>query len=80
MNHKHNFFEVIKSLRKKHDIKIFEHQNKIILLRNFIVTKEALIIHNPHKKFDLGNKSYGKIDFLVNHCGFHIFFLKSFEN
>jgi hypothetical protein len=70
MSRKHNFSDVINSLRKKHDIKIFEHQNKICLLFNSAKTK----------KFDLGNKSWGKIDYLVNHCHFHIFFLKSFEN
>ena len=66
----HIFSDVIKSLHKKRDVKIYEHKKKIILLFNSA----------KKKKFDLGNKSWGKIDYLVNHCHFHIFYVISFED
>jgi hypothetical protein len=78
---KHNYLDVIKSLRKKRDIKIYENVKKICVLSNFKILKlksgNKKII-NPEKHFDIGNKSLGKIDFLVNHCGFHIFYVLNF--
>ena len=50
--------EVLRALNKKNDCLISE-TDKIV----FILTGKS-------KKNDLGNKSWGKIDFLVNCCGF----------
>lgn len=52
--------EVIRSLSKKHDVNIDTNLNTIEILTG----KDA--------KHDLGNKSWGKIDFLCNYQGFHI--------
>ena len=35
------------------------------------VTKELEVII-PHDTITLGNKSWGKVDFLVKHCGYHL--------
>lgn len=60
----HNEDEVIRSLSSKNDIRI---SKKII---------EILI--GPKRKGDLGNKSWGKIDFLTNYCGYSIVKVKTF--
>jgi hypothetical protein len=81
MKNKYNLSDVIKSLRKKHDIKIFEHKMKICILSSFKVINlkgELKQIINPEKRFDIGNKSLGKIDYLVNYCHFHIFYILNF--
>ena len=61
MARKHTEDEVLKSLRKKNDVRV--NGNLV------------LILNGKNKKFpkhnDLGNGSWGKIDFLVNHCGYH---------
>lgn len=64
-----SFIPVVESLRKKHDIKIFVHQKRIALLKN----------NSSEKKFDLGNKSWGKIDYLIKKHRFHIFYYPSFN-
>jgi len=60
--HKHNVDEVISSLSRKKDIRI-KRGSKII---------EVLRDQSERKTHDLGNASWGKIDFLVNHNGFII--------
>ena len=56
----HKLDEVFKSLRKKQDVKIHESRN-------------IIFINKSHQaKNDLGNGSWGKIDFLVNYMGFLI--------
>lgn len=58
--------EAIRSLSKKHDVKI--GRTDIQILSNY----------SKHKKNDLGNKSWGLIDFLCNHCGYSAFWIKNF--
>lgn len=48
--------EVLRSLAKKNDCRI--------------VPPNIAIMTGSSAKNDLGNGSWGKIDFLVNHCGF----------
>jgi hypothetical protein len=68
---KHNENDVIQSLRNKKDCRISGHT--IAILKNKIYdNKTGLKIINPNKSFDLGNKSWGKIDFLVKYCGYII--------
>lgn len=52
--------EVIKSLNRKSDIRISEKSKMLIIL-----TEDS-----SQRTNDLGGKSWGKIDFLTNHCGF----------
>lgn len=61
----HNLDEVFRALGKKHDCSI-DYSN----MRVLVLTGNS---NNPKatpKKNDLGNGSWGKIDFLVNHKGF----------
>lgn len=83
MSKKHIYSDVINSLRKKRDVKVYKHQKKICILSNFIIiqdkkTKKSIQVLNSDKKFDIGNKTLSKIDYLVNHCHFHIFYFSNF--
>lgn len=55
---------VRRSLSRKHDVEI----------RGF----EILILRGKQAVSDIGNKSWGCIDFLVNHCGYRRLFVKEF--
>ena len=57
---KHDEYSVLKSLSKKNDCKIENGSNIIQLLNGF----------KQPRKLDLGNGSWGKIDYLVNFCGY----------
>lgn len=68
MARKHNEDEVLFQLRKKHDVRVT--QNKEVLVLNGKSNKGQFQPQN-----DLGNGSWGKIDFLVNHCGYRQMFV-----
>ncbi|GEM_PF-3369855 len=69
MGRKHNVEEAIRSLSNKHDIKIDVNKKTIYIKPDFIYS-QGQKISNPDKHNDLGNKSWGKIDYLVNHNGY----------
>ena len=54
----HSEEEVLKALKRKSDVKI---EGKFVLVLNG---------NKQHKSHDLGNGSWGKIDFLTAHCGY----------
>lgn len=56
--------EVLRSLSKKNDCRIMTDRTVRILTGN-------------GRKNDLGNGSWGKIDFLTNHCGFTLIYMGS---
>ena len=56
MARKHTVDEVLRALDRKHDCKVV--YNRVYILKS----KESFN--------DLGNKSWGKIDFLCNHNGY----------
>jgi hypothetical protein len=62
MARKHNEDEVLRTLRQKNDVRI--------------VGNQILILNGKNPKFqkqnDLGNGSWGKIDFLKNHKGYFL--------
>lgn len=58
----HNLDEVIRSLSKKKDVKI-DVTGKVV----FVLKRESV-----HAVKDLGNKSWGKIDFLCNYQGYKL--------
>ena len=60
--------EVLKQLYRKHDVKIDSNQKIVRVLCNESRTKIN----------DLGNNSWGKINFLVNYCGYYQFFVTEF--
>lgn len=66
---KHSLEEVLGTLYKRHDIKIDNHRKVIQVLTGNLIPKQN----------DLGNKSWGKIDFLRNHCGFTLIKVDRFE-
>lgn len=55
--------EVIRSLSKKSDFLFSEKRMKRIFILN---------PNSSKAKCDLGNKSQGKIDFLVKYCGYQV--------
>ena len=67
--------EVLNSLSSKKDIRII--RDEIQILSDYIYTFGGKIL-NPKKTFDLGNGSWGKIDFLTKNCGYHICFIEKF--
>lgn len=59
MVRKHQVEEVLKSLSKKQGVKVSEFNKTVTISKNYS---------------DLGNGSWGKIDFLVNHKGYRMNF------
>lgn len=51
---------IVKQLSAKHDIRINSTNGTVNILKM------------PYAKCDIGIKSKGKIDFLVNHIGYHL--------
>ena len=68
--------EVLKALSKKNDVRVV--QNKILVLTDKIYL-HGNKVDNPQKKWDLGNGSWGKIDFLVKYQGFVINYVGQFQ-
>ena len=68
MARKHNEDEVLFRLRQKNDVKVIASEKVIYLLNDL----------SKKKQNDLGNSSWGKIDFLVNHCGYRKYFVSDF--
>jgi hypothetical protein len=66
---KYKVDEVLRHLSKKNDV-LVENRKILILKDEIFDVKQGIKIPNPKKKFDLGNGSWGKIDFLVNHNGY----------
>lgn len=56
--------EVLRALSKKRDVRVNRNNREVYLLTG----------SNPHypKSDDLGNGSWGKIDFLTNYCGYRL--------
>lgn len=68
--------EVLVSLRKKRDIRISGHTIAVLKTKVFS-PKEMDTIINPLKSFDLGNGSWGKIDFLLKR-GYYLWYTDKF--
>ena len=71
MARKHSVDEVLKALKKKNDCNVFGGTIKVLKSKIYSKEKNELI-DNPHKIHDLGNSSWGRIDYLVNHCGYSL--------
>ena len=72
MARKHKMDEVLKALAKKHDCRIV---GNVIQVLNGESLEAKYQLSN-----DLGNGSWGKIDFLVKHCGFRQMYVVDFKN
>lgn len=68
MARKHNLDEVLRSLGKKHDVRVYPNKGDIEVL------------NGADKTNDLGNKSWGKIDFLCNYCGYSWYKVSKFSD
>lgn len=70
----HLVYEVLKALQAKADCKISTF--RIEVPRPYVYNKEtAQMEPNPARKNDLGNKSWGKIDYLVNHLNYTLVYV-----
>lgn len=64
----HSTEEVLFSLRRKNDVKAFPENQVLEILKDEVWDKEKQMnVPNPIKKWDLGNGSWGKIDYLTKH-------------
>lgn len=61
---KYTELQVVEQLQRKADIRISGNN--------------VMIMSGDRAKGDIGIKSRGKIDFLVNHCGYFYTFVKAF--
>jgi len=78
MARKHTVDEVLKALSRKNDVRIKD--DCIEMLNDEIYDrKQKKFIQNPKKHFDIGNGSWGKIDFLCNYHGFWIYYVDEFK-
>ena len=75
MTRKHSEDEVLKSLAKKHDVRIV---NRTIQVLKPEIEKDGKIVENPFYQGDLGNGSWGKIDFLKGQ-GYSLIFVGNFN-
>ena len=79
MARKHNLDEVLRTLARKNDIRVNSETKTIRILSDYVWNrKTGKDIINPKKKFDLGNGSWGKIDFLINYCDFGLYHVNEF--
>lgn len=74
----HDEFEVLASLKKKKDVKVTGTLVQILKSQIWSDKAQALV-HNPGYTGDVGNGTWGKIDFLVNHCGYQKLFTGKFS-
>ena len=77
MKTKYNEQNVIISLKKKKDIRIWDNNIEILLNKVFDNRTMSKIV-NPAKSFDLGNGSWGKIDYLIKEHGYFLFYSARF--
>ena len=69
----------LRILGNKRDIKIYTAFKKIQILRNKTWNKKTgRYERNPKKHFDLGNKSWGRIDYMVHYQGYTVLFVNEF--
>ncbi len=57
--------QVLNALRRKNDIRV--------------VGKQVQELNSDKAKGDIGNKTRGKIDFLLNYCGYTHFYVSEFK-
>ena len=75
---KHNPAKAVRSLSQKNDCRIYG--NKIYILSDKVWHSEKKKkILNPLKRCDLGNKSWGKIDFLVKYADYKVIVVNDFD-
>lgn len=68
MARKHKMDEVLRKLSRKNDCKVFPYHHIV----------EVLGIEARGKSNDLGNGSWGLIDYLINHSGYRLLWVNKF--
>ena len=68
---------IIQSLKKKEDIRIND-TTVMVLARRIYDERREQYVDNPFRSNDVGNSSWGKIDFLTNFCDFKFAFVREF--
>lgn len=77
---KHRLEEVLRALSLKNDVYVDVVNKTTYVLKDTVyVPEKDITIVNPLKKFDLGNSSWGKIDYLKNVHGFSYYFVNEFK-
>ena len=66
--------EVLKALKFKNDCRVDSNRRQIYVLDADKLSPKG----KAQLKNDLGNKSWGKIDFLINYCKYHRAFVEEF--
>lgn len=75
---KHTLEEVLKSLKKKRDCKVVDYT--IWVLSNEVYNEKKMMdVPNPAKVNDLGNGSWGKIDYLRKVHGYVVLKIDSLK-
>ena len=74
MARKHTEDEVLKALKGKSDCRVDSNRRMILVLDADNLTQKG----KAQLKNDLGNKSWGKIDFLTNFCRYQKAFVDEF--
>ena len=69
--------EVLRGLGRKNDVRIDGF--RVLVLTDKVLDKNGTSIPNPEKMNDLGNKSWGKIDFLTHYCNYNVVKVNSFR-
>ena len=72
---KHTVEEVLKALSKKHDVRVLGGTIQVLKPE---IEKDGKIIENPVYQGDLGNGSWGKIDYLRSQ-GYVQFYVAEFN-
>ena len=75
---KHYEDPAVRALTRKNDVRIAGHT--ITMLSDMVYDKKSgEMIRNPKRHNDIGNKSWGKIDFLMKKCRYHLVRTASFK-
>ena len=73
----HTKDEVLKALFKKNDV-LVQDDIVYILKDKIFDVQQNKVIPNPSKQNDLGNGSWGKIDYLCNHLNYIVISIENF--
>ncbi len=78
MARKHRLDEVLRALKSKRDLRIVNDEIQIL---NDMIWSQKLggIIVNPAKQFDIGNGTWGKLDYLRKIHGYYIVYVDKFD-
>jgi len=80
MARKHTVDEVLRALRQKNDVRVVDNYCLEILSDKVWDKKTREFVPNPRRRNDIGNGTWGKIDFLRKYHGYWIYRTPVFSN